>query len=75
MKAGGLYIKMNMGARISELPPELQERILYHVYPDLETLNKKGHILVSKSRGVSLPGSGRVRVLAFGGGGGRVRSS
>ena len=62
-----------MEARISKLPPELQEKILYHVYPDLETLNKKGHILVSKSRGVSLPGGGRVKVFAVGGGGGRVR--
>ena len=60
--------------RVSALPRELQQKIMYNAYPDLKTLRQQGHILVTEDRTVSLPSSMTVRVFLVGGGGGVIPS-
>ena len=56
--------------RFSALPPELLERIFSFLPPDLQSLYVAGHILLTRSRTVSLPASLTVRIFLVGGGGG-----
>ena len=60
--------------RVSALPRELQQKIMYNAYPDPKTLRQQGHILVTEDRTVSLPSSMTVRVFLVGGGGGVIPS-
>ena len=56
--------------RVSALPPELKKMIFSFLSPDLQCLCVTGHILVTESRMVSLPGSLTVQMFLVGGGSG-----